>query len=181
MTPAAAVFLDRDGVLVRERGFITLPEQLSVLPGAAGALAFLRRRGFRLVVVTNQSGIARGLLTEGDLARLHADLLSRLRAEHPGAFWDALYFCPHHPREGHPPYRVDCGCRKPRPGMILRAAAEHGLDPARSWMVGDALRDLEAGRASGCRTAALPGPDGAVAPGADLTGTSLEEIAPRLV
>ena len=184
MTAAAAVFLDRDGVLIRERGFVTEPAQLSLLPGAAGALALLRRRGFRLVVVTNQSGIARGLLTEGDLARIHADLLTRLRAAHPEAFWDALYFCPHHPREGRPPYRTDCACRKPRPGMLLKAAAEHGLDPGRSWMVGDSARDLEAGRAAGCRTAALPGPDGTFAAGAglaDLTGTSLGEVAPRLV
>lgn len=179
-----AVFLDRDGVLVRERGFITQPAQIEVLPGAPEALALLRRRGFRLVVVTNQSGIARGLITEGDLERIHADLVTRLRAAHPEAFWDALYFCPHHPREGQPPYRTDCACRKPRPGMLLKAAAEHGLDPERSWMIGDAPRDLEAGRAAGCRTAALQGPGGAFTAGADLadlTGTSLGEVAPRLV
>jgi D-glycero-D-manno-heptose 1,7-bisphosphate phosphatase len=183
MTTAAAIFLDRDGVLIREQGYVTEPAQIEVLPGVPEALVLLRRRGFRLVVVTNQSAIARGLLTEGNLARIHADLLSRLRAAHPEAFWDALYFCPHHPQEGRPFYRTDCDCRKPKPGMLLRAAAEHGLDLARSWMVGDAPRDLEAGRAAGCRTAALPGPDGAFtgADFADLMGTSLGEVASRLI
>ncbi len=178
---ARTVFLDRDGVLIRELGFVTHPKQIEILPGVPGALALLRRQGFRLVVVTNQSAIARGLLTEEALARIHADLRARLLALDPGAFWDAVYFCPHHPQEGHAPYRIDCTCRKPRPGMLLRAIAEHGLDPARSWMIGDSPRDVAAGREAGCRTAALPGPDGACPPGADLQAASLADLAARII
>ena len=166
-----AVFLDRDGVLVRERGFITSPGQLETLPGAAGGMAALRRSDFLLVVVTNQSGIARGLLTGADLASIHVELALRLRAEDPGAFWDALYSCPHHPDFGGP-----CACRKPLPGMLRQAAREHGIDLAASWMIGDAPRDLEAGRAAGCRTVALP-----PAEGGDLTARDLKDAASRLV
>ena len=168
---ARAVFLDRDGVLVRERGFLTGPGQLEVLPGAAGALAVLRKAGFLLVVVTNQSAIARGRLSEAGLAAIHAELARRLRAEDPGAFWDALYHCPHHPDFG-----PACECRKPSPGMLLRAAREHGIDLKASWMVGDAERDLAAGRSAGCRTLALP-----PASGGDLRARDLAEAASRLV
>lgn len=176
-----AVFLDRDGVLVRERGAITRPEELEILPGVAEALARLRRAGFLLLVATNQGAIARGLLTEDALALLHDTLARRLRDAHPEAGWDALYYCPHHPTEGRPPYGIPCTCRKPFPGMLLRGISEHGLDPNVSWMVGDAARDLEAGRAAGCRTLALPGPDGRFAPGADVRAPGLLEAAHLLV
>ena len=168
---ARAVFLDRDGVLVRERGFITAADQLEVLPGAAAGMAVLHRAGFLLVVATNQSAVARGLLTGSALAALHAELARKLKAEDPQAFWDALYACPHHPDFG-----PGCDCRKPAPGMLRRAAAEHGIDLAASWMVGDAPRDLQAGRAAGCRTVALP-----PAEGGDLAARDLAEAASRLV
>lgn len=171
----AAVFLDRDGVLVRERGFITRPDQLEILAGVPQALSALRGAGFRVVIVTNQSALARGLLDETGLAKIHEALSRRLKAS--GASWDALYCCPHHPTEGQGENRRDCECRKPRPGMLLRAAREMGLDCSRSWMVGDSARDMEAGRAAGCRTLALPGPDGVSPEGADLQAPSLEAAA----
>jgi D-glycero-D-manno-heptose 1,7-bisphosphate phosphatase len=109
----------------------------------------VNRLGYLAVVATNQSGVARGLFTE-DLVRAVHDQL-RASVESGGGRLDALYYCPHHPREGAPPYRIECDCRKPRPGMLVRAAREHGIDLARSWMIGDSLVDLEAGAAAGVR------------------------------
>lgn len=173
-----SVFLDRDGVIVREIGFITRVDQVELLPGAAEGMAALRKAGFALVVATNQSAIARGLLTEATLKDIHAEIAHRLKAAHPEAAWDALYRCPHHPTEGPAPQV--CECRKPKPGMLLQAAADLGLDLARSWMVGDSERDVGAGRAAGCRTIALPGADGAFAQGADRQASSLLEAAALL-
>jgi D-glycero-D-manno-heptose 1,7-bisphosphate phosphatase len=145
-----AIFLDRDGTLTRESAdWIVAPEQLELLPGAGQALRELERLGFLRIVVTNQSVVARGLLGEDGLARIHARLLELLAAEH--ASLDALYYCPHHESEGVGIYKRVCACRKPRPGLIERAAREHDVDLARSWVIGDALRDLEAGAALGVR------------------------------
>lgn len=143
----AAVFLDRDGTLNEEVDFLTDPDELVLVPGAGAAVRALNDAGLAAVVVTNQSGIARGLLDEAGLARIHARLAELLAAQ--GARIDAWYFCPHHPDEGAPPYRGPCECRKPAPGMLVRAARELGLDLRRSWVVGDSLRDLEAGAALG--------------------------------
>lgn len=139
-----AVFLDRDGTLNEEVDFLRDPADLRLLPGAAEAVARLNEAGLACVVVTNQSGIARGLLDEADLAVIHAEL-ERGLAE-GGARLDALYHCPHHPDFGE---RIDCDCRKPRPGLLRRAAGDLGLDLRQSFVVGDSLRDLEAGAALG--------------------------------
>ena len=152
-----AVFLDRDGTLIDEVGYATRPEQIRILGGVAGALADLARAGYKLIVVTNQSAIARGLATEQDLERFHAALDRHL--DLLGARLDAYYTCPHHPDPGDTPRRdlaVECECRKPKPGLILRAAADLGLDLAASWMVGDTWRDIAAGQAAGVRTIKLP-------------------------
>ncbi|MBK8977548.1 MAG: HAD family hydrolase [Planctomycetes bacterium] len=142
-----AVFLDRDGTLNEERGSCGDPLGVRVLPGVAEALARLRAAGFVLVVVTNQSGVARGHYGEADVARVHWHLQREL-----GNAVTAWLHCPHHPSEGDGPYRRDCDCRKPAPGLLERAARLLALDLRRSWLVGDAARDLLAGAAAGLRT-----------------------------
>jgi D-glycero-D-manno-heptose 1,7-bisphosphate phosphatase len=152
-----AVFLDRDGTLIEEVGYATRPEQIRILGGVARALARLAGAGYKLVVVTNQSGIARGLLTEDDLNRFHQALDDHLGLL--GARVDVYYTCPHHPDPAEavrPELAVDCQCRKPRPGLILQAARDLGLDLAESWLVGDTWRDIEAGQAAGVQTIKLP-------------------------
>lgn len=144
-----AVFLDRDGTINVEVDYLARPEDLELYPGAAAAVRRLNEAGRFVVVVTNQSGVARGLLDEETLSRIHARL-DELLAD-AGAHVDAYSWCPHHPDVGQPPYRRACDCRKPAPGMLLDAAREHGLDLARSWTVGDSLRDVAAGRAAGTR------------------------------
>lgn len=143
-----AVFLDRDGTLIEEKSYLTRVEQVRLLPGVAAALARLRLAGFCCVVVTNQSAIGRGMMTERDLEQIHREL--RRQLHQGGADVDAIYHCPAGPDEEHPE-------RKPAPGMLLRAAGELGLDLARSWMVGDQLRDAEAGQRAGCRDVLLVG------------------------
>lgn len=143
---APAVFLDRDGTLNREVDYLADPDGLEVLPGVRRALLRLRAAGFALVVVTNQSGVARGLLDEATLAEIHR----RLEAE-VGLAFDAIEYCPHHPEVGPPELRRACDCRKPAPGMLRKAAESLGLDLARSWIVGDSERDLAAGVRVGVR------------------------------
>lgn len=135
------MFLDRDGTIIREVGYLSRPEQLEILPGVSAALRSLRDFGFKLVVVTNQSAVARGRLSESDLAGIHDLLCEKLAAE--GAFLDAIYYCPHHPSEGQEEYRIVCGCRKPQTGMVDRAAADLGLNRQASYVVGDQATDLE--------------------------------------
>lgn len=144
----AAVFLDRDGTLIEDADYLVRPEQVRLIPGAAAAVRRLNERGIPVVVVTNQSAIARGMATEADLARVHEWLTATLAAA--GARLDGIYYCPHHPDFGAAPYRRACACRKPLPGLLLQAADELGLDLAASAMIGDSLRDLEAGVAAGC-------------------------------
>ena len=145
-----AVFLDRDGTLDTELDFLVDPDELRLYPGAARAVRAFNERGIPVVVVTNQSAIARGLLDEEGLARVHERLAERLAEE--GAHLDLVLACPHHPHEGSPPWRRVCGCRKPAPGMLVEAARRLGLDLAASWTIGDAARDLEAGRRAGTRS-----------------------------
>jgi len=144
-----AVFLDRDGTIIREVEYLRSPRQLRLLPRAAAAIRRLNRAGFAVVVTTNQSGIGRGLLTEKDLEEVHAVLRSRLARR--GARIDGIYFCPHHPEAARPEYRRRCRCRKPAPEMLLRAARELDLDLGRCFAIGDSVRDIEAGRRAGCR------------------------------
>jgi D-glycero-D-manno-heptose 1,7-bisphosphate phosphatase len=143
-----AVFLDRDGTIIRDADYLTEIGQLEILPRVPEALRLLRKAGFLLLVVTNQSAIARGWLTEEGLAAIHAELNRRLQAR--GASVDAFYYCPHLPEGTVPAYARTCDCRKPAPGLIERAAREWHVDPARSYAIGDSERDAEAGRRAGC-------------------------------
>jgi D-glycero-D-manno-heptose 1,7-bisphosphate phosphatase len=145
-----AVFIDRDGTLNREVEFLSKPEQLQLIEGAVEALQLLKKLGYKLIVITNQSGIARGYFTEKDLQKIHETLREMLKAS--GVELDAIYYCPHHPSEGNAPYVQECACRKPLPGMILAAAEQFQIDPAKSYMIGDKLSDIETGKNAGCRT-----------------------------
>jgi D-glycero-D-manno-heptose 1,7-bisphosphate phosphatase len=149
VSPRAAVFLDRDGTLNVEIDYLSSPDGLVLLPGVASALRRLADAGFLLCVVTNQSGIARGLFDEEALHRVHERLGALLAAE--GVSLDSIGYCPHHPEEGGAPYRRHCRCRKPQPGLLEDAAQRFGVDLTRSFTVGDALRDLDAGAALGVR------------------------------
>jgi D-glycero-D-manno-heptose 1,7-bisphosphate phosphatase len=149
-----AVFLDRDGVLIEDTGYPDDPDAIRLLPGVGEALRRLRAGGWGLVVVSNQSGIARGKFDLSRLDALHDRLRALLAAE--GVELDALYFCPHHP-EGIPPFRADCDHRKPQPGMLRTAARELGLSLPDCWMVGDKPSDVEAGRAAGCSSVLIAG------------------------
>ncbi len=181
--PRKAVFLDRDGTLNVERGYIRRPELLELIPGAGPALRRLREAGYLLVVVTNQAVIARGEASEADVARINARLAWELGEA--GAYVDAIYICPHHPEGGFPGERPElkivCDCRKPRPGMILAACRDLRIDPAASWMVGDHTRDVEAGRRAGTRTILLKtghgGRDGAFPEPPDHVARDIGEAA----
>ena len=146
--PRETVFLDRDGVLIEDVHYLTGPGQIRILPGVAEVLKALKER-FYLVVVTNQSGIARGLLTEDDLLDIHAEMISRLWL--CGALIDGLYYCPHLPEASIPAYKMECRCRKPGPGMLQQAAGDWGIDLSRSFMVGDMATDVEAAQAAGVK------------------------------
>lgn len=144
-----AVFLDRDGTINIEKEYLFKPEEFEFTPGAAEAIRSLNQDGYLVVVVTNQSGVARGYYAEEDVARLHHHVDELLKAR--GARVDAWYYCPHH-ITGRAPYNVACDCRKPLPGMLQQAAAEHAIDLSSSWMVGDKIADMEAGLSAGCKT-----------------------------
>ena len=147
MTSRPAVFIDRDGTLTEEVGYVNHPSRLQLLPRAAEAIRRLNAAGVAAVVVTNQAGIARGYFSESVLHAVHDALRCQLASA--GARLDGLYACVHHPSEGEAPYRADCDCRKPRPGLLERAARDLGLDLARSTMVGDKASDLVPARAVG--------------------------------
>lgn len=173
----SAVLLDRDGVLTREDEWVLRADQVELLPGAAAGVRALNEAGIPVVVVTNQSALARGWIDESGLAEIHARLAALLAEQ--GAHVDAIYACPHHPTEGAGPLRRDCDCRKPAPGLLLRAAREHGLDLASSWMVGDAARDVAAARAAGAHAALVLTGKGAaelpgIAPPPDLVAERLD-------
>jgi D-glycero-D-manno-heptose 1,7-bisphosphate phosphatase len=146
-----AVFLDRDGVLVEDVDVVTHGDDLRLLPGVPMALNRLRDHGFKLVVVTNQPIVARGLVTERDVATIHEFLASLIR-DAGGPLLECFYFCPHHPKATLPAYRQDCDCRKPRAGLLRRAAIELGIDLSASYLVGDRITDVIAGASVGCRT-----------------------------
>lgn len=145
-----AVFLDRDGTICEEVGYLARPDQLRLIPGSAEAIAALNRAGILAIVTTNQSGVARGYFTEENVAAVHERLKGLLGEM--GAKLDAIYYCPHHAEKGLGQYRVACDCRKPLPGMIRRAATEFDIDLLHSYVVGDKITDIEFGRNAGLRT-----------------------------
>jgi D-glycero-D-manno-heptose 1,7-bisphosphate phosphatase len=145
-----AIFLDRDSTIMEDPGYVSDASAVKLLPGVELALKSLSQAGYKLVVVTNQSGIARGLFTEEALEDIH-DELRRQLAER-GAHLDGIYYCPYHPEGTVEAYAKDSDLRKPKPGMLLKAAKDLDLDLSASWMIGDGARDVEAGQRAGCRT-----------------------------
>ncbi|MBU2550167.1 MAG: HAD family hydrolase [Proteobacteria bacterium] len=142
-TPKRYAILDRDGTINVEKSYLSDPEQLELLPGAVAALHRLRRLGLGLIVVTNQSGVGRGLFSMEDVEAVHSRLEAMLRAE--GLILDAIYVCPHHPEAG-------CACRKPATGLVERAALDFGFNPADCFVIGDHRVDVDLGRAVGATT-----------------------------
>lgn len=144
---STGVFLDRDGTVCEEVGYVNHVTRCRLLPRSTEAIRLLNDAGHKVAIVTNQAGVARGYFDEAMIGRVHERLHTLL--SQGGARVDGIYYCAHHPSAGDPPYRADCDCRKPRPGMILRAAREIGIDLGRSFIVGDSSRDVEAGAAAG--------------------------------
>jgi D,D-heptose 1,7-bisphosphate phosphatase len=153
--PQKAIFLDRDGTINEIDGFVTQPEDLVLIAGAASAIKKINLSGFLAIVITNQPVIARGAVSFEGLEEIHNRMETLLGRE--GAYLDDVFFCPHHPDGGFPEeraeYKIECECRKPKPGMILQAAKKYNINLSESWMIGDSKRDVGAGRAAGCKTA----------------------------
>lgn len=143
-----AVFVDRDGTLNVEKNYLYRVEDFEFIPGAPEAIRRLRESGFLVIVVTNQSGVARGYFTLSEVDALHRHIQNELKKA--GTCIDGFYVCPHHPAEGVGEFRRECDCRKGEPGLLLRAAAERHIDLSASYMVGDKLADVEAGERAGC-------------------------------
>jgi D-glycero-D-manno-heptose 1,7-bisphosphate phosphatase len=171
-----AVFLDRDGVINRkaitEGEYVTTWAKMQILPGVCEAISRLNRVGFKVIIVTNQRAIAKGLMTEAELESLHVDMCRYLAKSN--AKIDGVYYCPH---ELEPP----CNCRKPQPGMLLQAAKAHSIALSDSWMVGDSDKDVEAGRRAGCRTVRLVGSSPRVDHKADLVAPSLLDAIAKIL
>lgn len=145
-----AVFLDKDGTLIEDVPYNVKPELVRFTEGAVQGLLRLKAMGYLLIVVSNQSGVARGYFDEEALHRLYNGLNEKL--QHAGLTLDGFFFCPHHPTGVIPAYAGNCQCRKPAPGMILQAADQLRIDVSASWMIGDILNDVEAGNRAGCKT-----------------------------
>ncbi len=148
-----AVFLDKDGTLIEDIPYNVDPELIRPTKGALEALRFLQDAGYQLIVVSNQSGVARGVFPE----RALIDVEQKLRAilSSAGVNLAGFYYCPHHPGAVVARYAMDCDCRKPKPGLLLRAASDHQIDLGASWMIGDILDDIQAGKSAGCKTILL--------------------------
>ena len=146
-----AVFIDRDGTISEEVGYINHVSRFRVFPYAAAAIKRLNDAGWLAVLVTNQAGVARGYFSEAMIHAVHDQLQRDL--QQGGARLDAIYYCSHHPSVGEPPYRFDCDCRKPKPGLILRAAGDLEIDLSHSWMIGDRHSDIELARNAGVKSA----------------------------
>lgn len=172
-----AIFLDRDGTINRYVGFLRNIDDFELLPGVAEAIKRINASGYLAIVVTNQPVIARGEVTVPQLQEIHNKMETLLGAE--GAYLDAIYYCPHHPHKGYegeiPELKIDCDCRKPNPGMLLKAAEAFNIDLSNSWMVGDGENDIKAGKAANCKTALIGSEDF----GQDVTVSSLLEFTER--
>lgn len=180
--PQKAIFLDRDGTINKHIGFLRKTEELELLPRAAEAIKKINSRGFLAIVITNQPVIARGEITVEELNAIHNKLETELGRQ--GAYIDGLYYCPHHPDKGFKgeveALKVECDCRKPKPGLILRASDDFNIDIGQSWMIGDDGRDIGCGKNAGCRTALISSTEEL---GQDITAMNLlaavEEILVR--
>jgi D-glycero-D-manno-heptose 1,7-bisphosphate phosphatase len=145
----SAIFIDRDGTINEDSGYISTPDDLIIYPFAAEAVRLINESNLKAIVITNQSGIARGIYTEADLDAIHNRMLEELARD--GAHIDAIYYCPHHPRIGDDRYRKMCDCRKPGTGMLRQAAREHDIDLARSYVIGDKASDINLATNAGAR------------------------------
>ena len=152
--PQRSVFLDRDGTINKYKGFITDPSQMELLPGVAEAIKKINDIGYLAIVITNQPVIARGDCTLEELEQIHLKMETLLGEQ--GAYLDDIFFCPHHPDKGfegeREEYKIECSCRKPKPGMLLQAAQKYNIDLKSSYMIGDSLADVQAGNAAGCKS-----------------------------
>ncbi len=144
------LFLDRDGTVNEEVNFLASPDGMKLIPNSAAAIREANQLGVKVFILTNQSGIARGYLTEEELANVHDRLLQLLQQE--GAVINDIYVCPHHPDYGEPRYRLDCQCRKPKTGMMLQAARKHNVNLQRSFVIGDRMIDVQMGNNAGAKT-----------------------------
>lgn len=169
-----AVFFDRDNTLIACDGYLGDPAQVTLIVGAADAVARARRLGFATVIISNQSGVGRGLFGEEDVRAVNNRMDTLLAADNSAAVIDRHEFCPFHPEAIVEAYRQDSDLRKPKPGMILKAAGQLALDLSRSWVIGDAPRDIEAGKAAGCRTILFRDPDASPSP----TSHEPSEVSP---
>jgi D-glycero-D-manno-heptose 1,7-bisphosphate phosphatase len=170
-----AAFLDRDGVVNEKRPqgeYVTRWEEMHFLPGVAPAIAMLNRAGFRVIVVSNQRCVAKGLITTADLEAMHQRMCNTLASA--GATIDGTYYCPHDTEPS-------CNCRKPAPGMLLDAARAHRIDLSASWMIGDSETDVEAGKNAGCKTARLLSGDAAADGNADMVASSLLAVVLKIL
>jgi D-glycero-D-manno-heptose 1,7-bisphosphate phosphatase len=146
-----AVFIDRDGTISEEVGYINHPSRFRLFPYTAAAIKLLNDQGWLAVVITNQAGVARGYFTESMIETVHNSLRRELGEK--GARVDGIYYCAHHPSVGEPPYRQECDCRKPKPGLVIRASKELGIALKQSWMIGDRYGDIELAHNAGVRSA----------------------------
>jgi D-glycero-D-manno-heptose 1,7-bisphosphate phosphatase len=146
-----AVFIDRDGTISEEVGYVNHPSRFRLFPYSSEAIRILNDSGWLAIVVTNQAGVARGYFSEDVIKQIHRQLEGALHEE--SARLDAIYYCAHHPSVGEPPYRHDCDCRKPKPGLIEQAARDFDIDMAASWMAGDRYSDIELARNAGLQSA----------------------------
>lgn len=174
-----AIFLDRDGTINKYVGFLRDTEEFELLPGVADAIRKINSSVYLAVVVTNQPVIARGEVTYGQLESIHNKMETLLGNE--GAYLDAIYFCPHHPHKGYegevPELKFDCDCRKPKPGLLLKAAEDLNIDLSQSWMIGDSESDIIAGLTAGCKTALIGNGEF----GQNMTAASVSELADKLL
>jgi D-glycero-D-manno-heptose 1,7-bisphosphate phosphatase len=178
--PRIGVFLDRDGTLNEELDYIRTPDDLHLFHGAASAVRKLNERGLTICVISNQSGVARGILTERDLVPIHRLLEQELQRE--GARVNRIYYCPHHPTEGIAPYNIDCDCRKPKAGMLRWAEEDFNLDLSHSFMVGDSVVDMQAGNSAGATTVlVLTGYGKTALRQCERDGVHVDYVAPTIV
>ena len=178
INPQKAIFLDRDGTINKHIGFLRKPEEFELLPGVAEAIKKINSSGYLAIVITNQPVIARGEVTYDELKTIHNKMETLLGKS--GAYLDAIYFCPHHPHKGYegeiPELKIDCECRKPKAGLIMKAVKDFNIDLSQSWMIGDGSNDIGAGKNAGCKTALIGNED----LGQDVSCTSLIDFVNRL-
>ena len=176
--PQKAIFLDRDGTINQYVGFLKNIDEFELIPGVAEAIKKINASGYLAIVVTNQPVIARGEVTVEELQLIHYKMETLLGTE--GAYLDGIYYCPHHPHKGYegeiPELKINCDCRKPKPGMLIQATQDFNIDLTQSWMIGDGENDIKAGKAAGCKTALI----GKGEYGQDMTGDSLLAVIDAL-